>query len=283
MGSVTTTLLSIGEFAARSRLSPKALRLYDRLGLLAPARVDEATGYRWYRADQAERARLVAQLRQLDMPLARIAEVVELPGPRAAEELAAYWAGVEERVAVQRALADRLHDRLSGRRRKLYEVKLCDVAEQVVLTERRHLLSDELPRWIPAAFGRLERAAAECGGMTGAPFVAYYAEVSEESDGPAEVCVPVADAAAAEAYAAASGRGSGAAVRIEPARRLAYTRITKAQVAYPQILSAYEAVEEWVGQQGLTIDGPCREVYFEPDWDGAGPDEEVCDIACPVA
>ncbi|SMQ17005.1 MerR HTH family regulatory protein [Streptomyces sp. Ag82_O1-12] len=70
-------LLTIGAFAARARLSPKALRLYDRLGLLAPAHVDEVTGYRYYRAGQAERARLVAMLRQLDMPLARIAEVVE--------------------------------------------------------------------------------------------------------------------------------------------------------------------------------------------------------------
>jgi protein phosphatase len=39
-------LMSIGEFARRSRLSPKALRLYDELGLLPPARVDEDSGYR---------------------------------------------------------------------------------------------------------------------------------------------------------------------------------------------------------------------------------------------
>jgi hypothetical protein len=39
-------LLTIGAFAARARLSPKALRLYDRLGPLAPAYVDEASGYR---------------------------------------------------------------------------------------------------------------------------------------------------------------------------------------------------------------------------------------------
>jgi len=39
--------MSIGEFARRSRLS-KALRLYDALGLLPPARVDEDSGYRFY-------------------------------------------------------------------------------------------------------------------------------------------------------------------------------------------------------------------------------------------
>lgn len=40
--------VSIGEFARRSRLSVKALRLYDELGVLAPARVDTVSGYRYY-------------------------------------------------------------------------------------------------------------------------------------------------------------------------------------------------------------------------------------------
>ena len=42
--------MSIGEFARYSRLSPKALWLYDELGLLEPARVDEDSGYRYYSA-----------------------------------------------------------------------------------------------------------------------------------------------------------------------------------------------------------------------------------------
>ena len=44
--------MSIGEFARRSRLSPKALRVYDGLGLLSPARVDELSGYRYYEVPQ---------------------------------------------------------------------------------------------------------------------------------------------------------------------------------------------------------------------------------------
>jgi hypothetical protein len=40
--------MSIGEFAKRSQLSPKALRLYDKLGLLRPARVDADSAYRFY-------------------------------------------------------------------------------------------------------------------------------------------------------------------------------------------------------------------------------------------
>ncbi|MEV5428500.1 MerR family transcriptional regulator [Streptomyces sp. NPDC052701] len=277
-------LLTIGAFAARARLSPKALRLYDRLGLLAPAHVDGSSGYRYYRAGQVGRARLVALLRQLDMPLARVAEVVAADGAEAARLLDAYWADVEARVAGQRTLAAYLRGRLSGRSSEMYGgfvVETVEVPEQVLVTEVRHTLVEELPAWIGASLGRLEEAARVCGGLAGAPFVAYHAEVSPESDGPAEACVPVADEAAARAWAQRRGRARGTGVRVEPARRLAYTRITKAQVAHPQILAAFEAVEAWMAERGLTAAGPCREVYFA-DWDAAGPGDPVCDVAFPV-
>ncbi len=277
-------LLTIGAFAARARLSAKALRLYDRLGLLAPAYVDASSGYRYYRAAQVERARLVALLRQLDMPLARIAEVAGAEGAAAARLLGAYWADVEARVAGQRTLAEYLRGRLSGRSDEMYgkfAVETVDVPARVVITEARHTLADELPAWIGAALGRLEAAAQECGGVTAAPFVVYHAEVSMESDGPAQACVPVADEAAARAWAGRQGRGRETGVRVEPAARLAYVRITKAQVAHPQILAAFEAVEEWLGREGLEPDGPCREIYFA-DWAAAGPEDPVCDVAFPV-
>ncbi|ULR51322.1 MerR family transcriptional regulator [Streptomyces deccanensis] len=284
-------LLTIGVFAARARLSAKALRLYDRLELLPPAYVDEVNGYRYYRADQVERARLVALLRQLDMPLARIAEIVDLverDGSRAAERLAAYWAGAEERFASQRTLVAYLRGRLSGTESGMAEtygtfaIETVDTAPQVLLTQSRHTLADELPAWIGASLGRLEEGAAACGGVAGAPFVVYHSEVSMESDGPAESCVPVADEGAARAWAAEHGRAWETRVRVEPATRLVYTRISKAQVAHPQILAAFEAVERWIAGRGLRVTGPCREIYFA-DWEAAGPEDPVCDVAFPVA
>ncbi|OLF15647.1 MerR family transcriptional regulator [Actinophytocola xanthii] len=97
--------LTIGAFARASRLSPKALRLYDELGLLRPARVDPVTGYRLYEVEQLERARLVAWLRRLGMPLALIRRVCELPGREAADAVAGYWRGVESDTAARRELA----------------------------------------------------------------------------------------------------------------------------------------------------------------------------------
>jgi serine/threonine protein phosphatase PrpC len=108
-------LLTIGTFARQARLSPKALRMYDDLGLLSPAAVDGETGYRYYRPTQLERARLVGQLRRMGMPLARIQPIVDLPPAGAAAAIKAYWAEVEADVAARGDLAAFLVEMLSGR------------------------------------------------------------------------------------------------------------------------------------------------------------------------
>lgn len=90
-------LLSIGAFARATRLSPKALRLYDESRLLEPVHVDPDTGYRWYSVPQIAVAQQVAQLRRLDMPLARIRTVIGLTPEAMAAEVAAFWD--EQRLA----------------------------------------------------------------------------------------------------------------------------------------------------------------------------------------
>ncbi|MET7464407.1 MerR family transcriptional regulator [Nonomuraea sp. NPDC005501] len=106
-------LLTIGAFAKASRLSPKALRLYDELGLLTPARVDPVTGYRLYALEQLDQARLVAWLRRLGMPLARIQRVCTLDAGPAAQEIRTFWVQVEADTAARRDLAAFLIDHLS--------------------------------------------------------------------------------------------------------------------------------------------------------------------------
>ena len=84
-------LLTIGAFARAARLTPKALRLYDEVGLLPPAAVDAESGYRFYDPDQLPRARLIARLRRVGMPLAEIRTVCELEPDAAAGAVSAYW------------------------------------------------------------------------------------------------------------------------------------------------------------------------------------------------
>ena len=87
--------ISIGEFARRSRLSLKALRLYDERGVLVPSRVDQASGYRYYDTAQLDDARLVVMLRQLQLPLAAVRELLACDPANAATRIAEHWRDAE--------------------------------------------------------------------------------------------------------------------------------------------------------------------------------------------
>jgi DNA-binding transcriptional MerR regulator len=83
-------LLSIGQFARLSGLSIGALRHYDAVDVLRPSVVDPDTSYRRYRRDQLPTARLVAQLRDLELPLGEIRAVV-------ADDTGGQWRGIVRR------------------------------------------------------------------------------------------------------------------------------------------------------------------------------------------
>jgi DNA-binding transcriptional MerR regulator len=72
--------LAIGQAARLAGVTAKALRHYDRIGLLPPAAVDPATGYRRYGPEQVARARLIRHLRAMDLPLEEIRRLLDLAG-----------------------------------------------------------------------------------------------------------------------------------------------------------------------------------------------------------
>jgi DNA-binding transcriptional MerR regulator len=79
--SSSADLIPIGRFARLSGLSIGALRHYDELDLLRPADVDRFTGYRRYRRDQLETARAIGGLRDLDVPIEDIRDVLRSDDP----------------------------------------------------------------------------------------------------------------------------------------------------------------------------------------------------------
>jgi DNA-binding transcriptional MerR regulator len=95
-------LMSIGRFARQCGLTIGALRHYDRHGLLVPRAVDEGTAYRYYGPDQVDSARLIAALRDLDMPLPEIRAYLGADADERRERLARHRARLQAR-------ADRLH------------------------------------------------------------------------------------------------------------------------------------------------------------------------------
>jgi DNA-binding transcriptional MerR regulator len=273
--TTTGERLTIGEFARRSFLSPKALRLYDRQGLLVPAKVDPHSGYRFYWEEQLATARLISRLRQLDMPLAIVQSLVERDPPQQAEGLARWWDDVEARIDAQRELMTWLLISLSGREIPLdqFVVEERAVPATTVICEQRHVNAFDLPAWLEARTAYLVDIALQHGGLADRFFVIYHGEVSEDSNGPVEICVPVDPNHSATL---------AVPTRVDPAHHEAFTRLRKRQVAYPQILTGYDAVEQWTVHNQRMISGPPREIY-DLGFDHAKPDDLAIDIAFPIA
>lgn len=274
MMSDTTTveLLAIGAFSRLSRLSIKALRLYDSLGLLVPARIDPASGYRYYSADQVARARLISLLRRLDMPLQRIAVVVDMPATEAVAELGRFWAELQESLAVKQRLIAYLERHLEGRGEQMYDVQIRQVPEQRVLTIQRALTVEGLSDFIMQATGELYAQVEKSDGRPAGPsFVIYHGEVNHDSDGPVEICLP---------FDGPVEPTSEMTLRTEPAHTEAFTTITLEQCKFPGILEAYSAVEGWLQEGGREPTASPREVYFV-EHTKIGADDPFCDVAFP--
>jgi DNA-binding transcriptional MerR regulator len=249
-------LMSIGEFARLSRLSAKALRLYDELGLLPPARVDPGSGYRWYAAGQLDNARLVASLRQIGVPLAQIQLILSREPEAAAAHVRAYWSGTEADHAARRDLAGYLADRLTGKRNVMYEVKVRDIPRRSLLCLLRHASSrQEVWDLGKEVIGMLKaQPPPRVDGVAGAAFLIYYGEVNQDSDGPVEFCWPVPHDLAGQLAASFPAL----TLRTEPAHQEACAHLDQdATEAQAQLVG--DSVMAWAAeQQRLPTDLPLR-------------------------
>ena len=68
-------MLKISEFSKLSHLTVKALRFYEKEGLLKPAAVDEWNNYRFYETSQLEAAAKIKSYRQLGLSIEEIKTV----------------------------------------------------------------------------------------------------------------------------------------------------------------------------------------------------------------
>ena len=242
--------ISIGEFARRSRLSLKALRLYDERGVLVPARVDQASGYRYYGTAQLEEARLVVMLRQLQLPLAAVKELLACDPADAAKRIAEHWRDAEAAHDARRELADYLVSRLSGKRPVMYEVATREMPERSLLCLKRNV--DEQGQW---AFGKefiailRERPLPKIEGRAGAVFCIQWGWVGADSDGPVEWCKPVPQA---EAHALAEHYPE-LTLRTEPAHREAFVALPVGPggISPVHLQPAVESLEAWKQEQGI--------------------------------
>jgi DNA-binding transcriptional MerR regulator len=242
-------LISIGQFSAASRLSPKALRLYDENGLLAPARVDPESGYRYYRREQLRTATTIRLLRACGMPLAEIRAFLSAPSASSLEEFEQSLADeLSERRRILRYIRQRLEEE------PMFEVRTKHVEEQSYVSRQKRVRVAELEPFIVSTIGELwERHA-----PTDHAFTLYHGEVNEQDDGPVEVCVPTADGD-----------------KRLPAGEVAYTVAVGEQCRFPEIIGAYDAVADWAQRHGRELAGPPREIYRSDPHKGETPRMEI--------
>lgn len=80
-------LMLIGEIADFFNVSRKAIRLYEKKGIIKPVEVDAQTGYRYYSAEQVQQLNALLELKALGFSLDEIKTIIE--GETSKEQLIA--------------------------------------------------------------------------------------------------------------------------------------------------------------------------------------------------
>jgi len=262
-------MLTTGQIASLAALSEKAVRLYADRGLLIARR--DAGGRRLFGPDQVRRARTIALLRAVDVPLVDVAQILDDDAP--SRRFDAMWAARRDSVAakeeysayVRSALvgAPALPDGLTVQRRS--------VADRVVLGIDGAALLDEIPVVLPRLTGELFSALSKASApVTDAVFVEILSRTTESSAGALRACAP---------FGGTITPPAGMAITLDPAHDEIFVALDQARAEQSPILVA---VHDFLAStHGDERTGPNREVYL-PSF-GTAQEGAVMQVAVPVA
>lgn len=246
-------MFRIGQFARLSQVSAKALRHWDEIGLLRPARVERQTEYRYYSAAQLQRVQRILSLRELGLSLAQVAELLDRE--LSAAQIAARLEGRERELEAEIAARRLQVEALRLRRRRLveegaqpdYEVTVRSVAPLLVASVRAPLPEDQV---LTALFEGAEAHVAEHRARAFAPPLALYHDDGAEPE--VEVAIPI--------------RFPVPAAPGLPVRTATLPGVTVASVLhqgpYDQLAQAGDALMRWLEAREYQAAGPLREVYL---------------------
>ncbi len=184
-------MFKIGEFSRFSRVSVKMLRHYDEIGLLRPQRVDAATGYRYYSADQLPRLNRIIALKDLDFRLDEIARLLDddLSADEFRGVLKAKRAEIAARIAADQARLGRIEQLMTGERLHAYPVVLRRVDDQRIASIRATIRPDEA---VSDLFDTLERHVANHNArQTAPPLMLLLNDEYHDNRNDVEVAVPI--------------------------------------------------------------------------------------------
>ena len=245
-GSQCCVMLKIGDFARLGRVSVKALRHYDEIGLLRPAHVDRVDGYRYYTPQQLTDLSEILLLKDFGFSLKKIGDLV-----RNRDNVVE---AVEDRHReLQTSIADDLArlKRLEAFRaaltvRQIASVRLSSIEPALALTDRRLVQTGD--GQIEQMFEDLERSAARFRARArSSPFLLFHVPTMEDALD-VEACVPLRTEAA--------GRENARLVKgCATAGSITY------RGHYAQTPTLFAALATWVDAHGGMSNAPLREVY----------------------
>lgn len=252
-------LLSIGEFSRMTFLSVKTLRHYHEAGLLAPARIDEATGYRSYDVSQVATAQVIRRFRDLDLPIERLRAFLDAPDEEARNAVIVdHLDRMSAQLAETRATVESLKRMLSTDEAAFPVAYRSEPTVSTLAVTDRVAGSDVVAWWVEA-FHLLHRTVRTTGATrAGTDGALFPTEFFADEVGRLVAFVPVA---------APPDRLPARVTAYElPAARLAVTTFDGPPLDLDR---AYGAVGRWVRDQALSSPGPVRERYLP-----TGPDED---------
>ncbi|WP_019144268.1 MerR family transcriptional regulator [Aeromicrobium massiliense] len=259
-------MLAIGEFSRLTHLSVRTLRRYHDAGLLVPATVDEATGYRYYSADQIPEAQVIHRLRELDVPLPEVQRILRAADPGARADLVSGHLGrLEAELARTRAAVASLRRLLSPEPAPVH-VELRSVPETTVAAVEDEVAHGDVLAWYAGAMAELDATVTEPGGPPGG---LYDNALFEVCRGWATVYVPTTRPPRVG--------------RVRPSTLPAVELAVATHVGeHDDIDVTYGEVGSWVVANALAVAGPVRETYLVGPRDTADPSAWRTEIGWPV-
>jgi DNA-binding transcriptional MerR regulator len=252
---VNDGLMAIGTFSRASGLSIKALRAYHEAGILVPARIDPATGYRSYHATQLTDAAVILRLRALDVPLDRVREVVHARDPAVTERvLSEHTAAMQARLEEVTRIVSELQAGV-GLPAVHTPVHVRDEPAAHTLAVRGEVTEASFAVFLDGAYAELramvERLGAAPVGPTGA---LYPPEIADDAAEPVEAFVPVGTPMALPG----EGERGRVVVSEVPAARVA---VLVHAGGYETIADSYRTLGAWVAHNATPAGQPVREIY----------------------
>ncbi|MEV6772514.1 MerR family transcriptional regulator [Nocardia sp. NPDC051030] len=264
-----TATVPIGEFSRLSYLSVKTLRYYHEIELLEPATIDPSSGYRFYSTAQVDQAHLIRRLRDLNMPLPAIREVLAAPDQAARDSaIRVHLERMEAELARTRDVVASLRSLLTVPTGGV-QVEYRSVPSLPVLAMAEVVTREACGDWCEIAYPSLYETLAAADLTPAGPAGATYApEFFEDDKGEVVTFVPF-DPRYRERLAE---RGT---VLDLPARRFA---IAVHSGAFTDFDLTYGALGSHVAEHDTTLAEPIREIYLVGPGDAEPADyrTEVC-------